>query len=64
MKVRGGHPGLSVPKGPYGLCGRKTTLNSKPCSRNWAFLFGLTCLQNSFVKNFFSSTNSFAGKEG
>ena len=24
---RGGRPGLPVPKGPYGLCGRKATLN-------------------------------------
>ena len=23
----GGRPGLPVPKGPYGLCGRKATLN-------------------------------------
>ena len=26
---RGGRPGLPVPEGPYGLCGRKTTLNPK-----------------------------------
>ena len=25
---RGGHPGLPVPNSPYGLCGRKATLNS------------------------------------
>ena len=25
---RGGRPGLPVPNGPYGLCGRKATLNS------------------------------------
>ena len=25
---RGGRPGLPVPKSPYGLCGRKATLNS------------------------------------
>ena len=24
---RGGHPGLPVPNSPYGLCGRKATLN-------------------------------------
>ena len=24
---RGGHPGLPVPDSPYGLCGRKATLN-------------------------------------
>ena len=24
---RGGHPGLSVSNSPYGLCGRKVTLN-------------------------------------
>ena len=24
---RGGRPGLPVPNGPYGLCGRKATLN-------------------------------------
>ena len=24
---RGGRPGLTVPNGPYGLCGRKATLN-------------------------------------
>ena len=24
---RGGRPGLSVPNSPYGLCGRKATLN-------------------------------------
>ena len=24
---RGGRPGLPVPKSPYGLCGRKATLN-------------------------------------
>ena len=24
---RGGRPGLPVPNSPYGLCGRKTTLN-------------------------------------
>ena len=23
---RGGHPGLSIPDNPYGLCGRKATL--------------------------------------
>ena len=27
---RGGRPGLSVPNGPYGLCGRKATLNLNP----------------------------------
>ena len=26
---RGGRPGLPVPNSPYGLCGRKATLNSK-----------------------------------
>ena len=26
---RGGRPGLSVPNSPYGLCGRKATLNLK-----------------------------------
>ena len=25
----GGRPGLPVPNSPYGLCGRKATLNSK-----------------------------------
>ena len=25
---RGGRPGLPVPNSPYGLCGRKATLNS------------------------------------
>ena len=24
---RGGHPGLPVPNSPYGLCGRKATMN-------------------------------------
>ena len=24
---RGGHPGLSVPRSPYGLCGRKATVD-------------------------------------
>ena len=28
----GGRPGLPVPNGPYGLCGRKATLNSE-CER-------------------------------
>ena len=27
MKVGGGRPGLPVPNSPYGLCGRKATLN-------------------------------------
>ena len=27
---RGGRPGLPVPNNPYGLCGRKATLNSWP----------------------------------
>ena len=26
-KSRGGRPGLPVPNSPYGLCGRKATLN-------------------------------------
>ena len=24
---RGGRPGLFIPEGPYGLCGRRATLN-------------------------------------
>ena len=30
---RGGRPGLPVPNSPYGLCGRKATLN-------WNFITG------------------------
>ena len=28
-KCRGGRPGLPVPNSPYGLCGRKATLNEQ-----------------------------------
>ena len=28
-KSRGGRPGLPVPNSPYGLCGRKATLNER-----------------------------------
>ena len=31
---RGGRPGLPVPNGPYGLCGRKAKLNLNLNSRN------------------------------
>ena len=31
---RGGCPGLPVPNSPYGLCGRKATLNSSCEIRN------------------------------
>ena len=30
---RGGRPGLSVPNSPYGLCGRKATMNLNHCSK-------------------------------
>ena len=29
-EIRGGRPGLPVPNSPYGLCGRKATVNSRP----------------------------------
>ena len=35
-KSRGGRPGLPVPNSPYGLRGRKTTLNSLNSSSNRA----------------------------
>ena len=30
---RGGRPWLPVPNNPYGLCGRKATLNERYCPR-------------------------------
>ena len=36
---RGGRPGLPVPNSPYGLCGRKATLNS---SREQPYGYTLT----------------------
>ena len=37
VKERGGRPGLPVPNGPYGVCGRKPTLNelSPRCEPVW-----------------------------
>ena len=38
---RGGRPGLPVPNGPYGLCGRKVTLPYGLCGRKVTLPYGL-----------------------